>query len=65
MPKRKVDVFAGEGSFADKLRKRRIAIESGDPSGGRNQKDEKSKEKHPSNHPSGVLKRGYYVEKEE
>jgi hypothetical protein len=40
MPKRKkqgdreVDVFAGGGSFADKLRRRRQAIEQGDPAGG-------------------------------
>lgn len=32
---RKVDIFAGEGSLADKLRKRRKAIEGGDPSGSR------------------------------
>ena len=27
---RDADIFAGEGSFAGKLRKRRIAVESGD-----------------------------------
>jgi hypothetical protein len=32
---RKADSLAGEGSTADKLRKRRRAIESGDASGGR------------------------------
>lgn len=31
---RKADVFAGKDSLADKLRKRRMAIESGDASGG-------------------------------
>jgi hypothetical protein len=31
---RLVDVFAGKDSLADKLRKRRDSIESGDPSGG-------------------------------
>lgn len=31
---REVDVFAGGGSFADKLRMRREAIEQGDPTGG-------------------------------
>jgi hypothetical protein len=30
LPKRKVDDLAGPGSFADKLRKRREAIEKGD-----------------------------------
>jgi len=30
---RKADVFAGKGSLADKLRKRRIAVESGDLEG--------------------------------
>lgn len=33
--KRKADIFAGEGSIAGKLRKRREAIESGDATGGR------------------------------
>lgn len=32
---RKADVFAKKGGFLDRLRKRRIAIESGDPTGGR------------------------------
>jgi len=31
---RPVDRFAGTGSLADKLRKRRIAVEKGDPTGG-------------------------------
>jgi len=31
---RKVDKLAGKGSLADKLRRRRMAIESGDASGG-------------------------------
>ncbi len=31
---RKVDQLAGPDSLADKLRKRRIAIEGGDPTGG-------------------------------
>lgn len=35
MADRKADVFAGEGSFAGRLKKRREAIESGDPSEGR------------------------------
>ena len=57
-PDRKVDIFAGKGSVAEKLKKRREAIESGDPSGGRpvvggdNNADE-------------VLKRGYFKEDEE
>jgi len=32
---RKADVLAGPGSLADKLRKRRKAIEEGDPTGGK------------------------------
>jgi hypothetical protein len=35
MPKNPADLFAGEGSFAGKLRKRREAIEAGDPEQGR------------------------------
>ena len=34
-PDRPVDIFAGKESLADKLRKRRKAIESGDETGGR------------------------------
>ncbi len=33
MPKRKVDELAGKGSFLDKLRKRREAVEDGDLEG--------------------------------
>jgi hypothetical protein len=33
--KPKADIFAGEGSIAGKLKKRREAIEAGDPTGGR------------------------------
>jgi len=43
--KRKADKFAGKGSFADKLRKRRQAIESGDASGGNSFKKKKVKKK--------------------
>ena len=32
---RKADVFAGEGSFAGKLKARRMAMEEGDPEGAR------------------------------
>ena len=68
MPKRPVDAFAGTGSLADKLRKRREAIESGDPSGGQ-QISEAQPAQQPNpgdvyNHPQHVLKRGYYVEKD-
>ena len=52
-PERKVDVFAGEGSIAGKLRKRREAIEAGDPSGGSD------------NSADVVLKRGYFKEEDE
>ena len=53
-PKRKVDVFAAEGSIAGILRKHRQAMESGDettmhPVMGDNSSDE-------------VLKRGYFKE---
>jgi hypothetical protein len=33
-PNRKVDVFAGKASLADKLRQRRKAVEAGDATGG-------------------------------
>jgi hypothetical protein len=33
-PSRKVDVFAGKQSLADKLRQRRKAVEGGDATGG-------------------------------
>lgn len=36
MPKRKVDDLAGEGSFLDRLRKRRNAVEEGDLEGASN-----------------------------
>ena len=63
MPKRPVDVFAGPGSLADKLRKRREAIEGGDPSGGRDPQPQPEK-KEEYNHPGSVIKRGYYIEKD-
>lgn len=34
-PTRTVDIFAGKDSLADKLRRRRVAIEGGDASGGK------------------------------
>lgn len=49
MPKRKVDIFAGAGSLADRLRKRRDSIESGDETGG-------------ANDTSVVVQRGYMDE---
>ena len=41
--KRKADELAGKGSLADRLRRRRMAIESGDPSGGQAFKEKKKK----------------------
>lgn len=57
MPKdkysRKADSFAGQGSLADKLRKRRRAIEQGDPSGGKKSGNADHRK---------ALKHGYTVE---
>lgn len=67
MSKREADIFAGKDSAADKLRKRRIAIESGDPSGGR-MPEEGTPEppelprKGRRNRPSRVVERGYFIE---
>lgn len=63
MPKRKVDVFAGDGSVAGNLRKRRMAMEEGDATGGKNPHEETMPKE--TNHPAGVLKRGYYLERED
>lgn len=68
MPKREVDIFAGKDSVADKLRKRRIAMESGDPSGGQMPEEGTPQPEPPPpttgrrNRPSRVIKRGYFIE---
>ena len=56
-PERKVDVLAGEGSIAGKLKKRREAIEGGDPTGGRPVVG--------ANSADDVLRRGYFKEEDE
>lgn len=58
LPERKVDVFAGEGSIAGNLKKRRESIESGDPSGGRNVVGG-------DNSADEVIQRGYFKENDE
>ena len=53
---RPVDVFAGKGSVADTLKKRRQALESGDPSAG-------APTVGGDNSPDQVINRGYFTEK--
>lgn len=57
-PERKADVFAGKKSLSWNLKKRREAMDMGDPAG-----------KNPSgditpNEPAQVLKAGYFIEDE-
>jgi hypothetical protein len=59
--KRRADAFAGKESFADKLRKQRMAIEDGDPSGGR----EMFIEQNDDNRSKDILDRGYKLAKDE
>lgn len=61
---RKADVFAGDGSIAGKLRKRREAMDAGDPSGGA-MPELQAKDDTKDNRPSNVLKRGYYLSGED
>lgn len=70
MPKKLVDLFAGKGSVAGKIKKQRQSMESGNPSMGRpvvggqpgmdamgNAVDENSGDE--------VVKRGYRIERED
>lgn len=67
---RKVDVFAGDGSTAGKVKRQREAMESGDVSmgrpvvGGQSGLDATG-EPIEDNRPSKVLKRGYYIAKDD
>ena len=68
--KRKADHLAGEGSLAGKLKKQRESFESGDTSMGRpvvggDSSLDATGEPVEDNRPSGVLRRGYYIEKDE
>lgn len=58
MGKRKADVFAGDGSLAGRLKKRREALEAGDPSGGADTTPEKP-DMRKENSPGAVIRRGY------
>jgi len=51
--KRTADIFAGEGSIAGKLRKRREAIESGDASGGQQLETKETEEIQEKMRPQG------------
>jgi hypothetical protein len=70
MPKRKVDVFAGSGSTAGKVRKQRQAMEKGDPTmgrpvvGGQPGLDAMG-EPIDDNSDDEVVKRGYRIERDE
>lgn len=60
--KRLVDIFAGKGSTADKLRKRRIAVEAGDPSGGVNPPESIPEEQRPKGskrYSNNEIRRGF------
>ena len=46
---RKADELAGKDSLADRLKRRRKAIESGDPTGGKAFKEKKKKRKNKKN----------------
>lgn len=55
----KADVFAGEGSVAGNLRKRRQAMDAGDPSGGQAKDYHDKPDMRGENAPGTVIRRGY------
>lgn len=69
MAKRTLDILAGDGSTAGKVKKQRDSMESGDVSMGRpvvggQEGLDATGDPISDNRPSSVLKRGYYVEKD-
>lgn len=59
--KRKVDVLAkNDNSIAGRLRRNRMAIEDGDPSGGRSDQPEPKPDPNEANE---VIRRGFFKEK--